>query len=188
MTGSGRVEAPALVLPTRVCVERQADNVRRLRPGTPGLTTTNDAVSALGRALSPSGRLGAFATESCRYLLDGSESDADRHVATEDLLARMKVANAESAIVTEIAVRLVCAPRRGGMPGSPCHEDDVQVSVLLFDRRGTIVRTASARVVDGDDAVRVARAVVPSPVTSSPVAPLPASACQLRSEWLLDCT
>ncbi len=184
VAGTGLPESPLLLMPAKVCIERQADVMRRQHAGQAGLATTTDVVQTLSFALSPERKLAAFESDSCEYAVDLGDAPVNRreldgYVATSDLLHRLENANAKSALITEIAVRLVCAPGRGGTPGSPCYEDDVEVMLLLIDKKGSIVRAASSHVASADEARAIAHAVIPS----SSLRP-----CRLVANDLVDCT
>lgn len=155
---------PILVLPPRLCLERAPLTSRA--PGRPGLEIASAVHEGL-RARLPAPDAGTAPALSCREPTELGDDSLDPRslTAPAEVLSVMRARAARSVLVTEIAVRLVCADparymhyaqtRGAARPeGTPCYEERVDLGAFVFDDAGRLVWAGTRRVRGEDDAPR----------------------------------
>jgi hypothetical protein len=195
--GRAAPAAPVVVMRPRVCLESF-----RPRPGSAPERAESLAVQALFDQVAvrlPGVGAAAPVSTRCPVIADVGHPDEDLETlrASPEVLAAMRARGGQASLVVEIAGLVRCnMGRRGGRvsaargrafgdDGAHCYEDDVQISALLFDRDGRVLRAARRQVAyaeDAGEAVEEVLGVVRLP--RRPVAPV---TCRMRG-GVADCT
>jgi len=186
-----------LVLPTRVCLDVQVDNMRRLRGGRRGLVRTRAVETELRRALSTSSSAAARSSVGhCDETLDPENPSValDWVRASPNLMPMIRRERANRTVLTEISTRLVCNPSEGDDVEDACFEDEVSVSVLVLDQDGKPIHVAGLSIPDEDRAASAVSNLLATFAHESPgsngagVLSGQGAACRLTAGDILDCT
>ena len=175
-----------LVLPPRICLDIQIDDVRHGRAGERGLVRTRALTAELTRELAVT----PAATRDCDDdAIDPEDPDRSlqRVRASTDVLARIRSAHAQRTLVMEIATRLIC-PRNGRSAiEARCVEDDVALSVLVLDEEGRPIHVAGLAVEEAERARSAVSSVLGTFARGAPGSAGVGGACRW-TDAVLDCT
>lgn len=176
-----------LLLPPRLCVDVQMEEVRRPRAGRPGLERTSAVAAELVRQKLAAGAIPT--TRGCRDAVDLEEPELAFEVRPAPLLlARMAHERASRAIVAEVGARILCMPTFDEDEVlDRCVEDEVTVSALVFDAAGRPVHVATVAVDDAEDAAGAVRALRASFAHGAAGSAAVGGVCRFVGEQL-DCT
>lgn len=174
-----------LVVPPRICLDIQIDDVRKNRAGVRGLVLTRAGASALTQALgAPS------VMRECEDAIDAEVPSASLGAvhATPDLLARIERAQATRTVVTEISTRLLCGRGRHASIEARCVEDEVTVSLLVLDQNGRAIHVAGVSLDYPDMARSAVTALLGTFASGAPGSAGVGGPCRWAPGDILDCT